>query len=131
MQDVQRWQALEELLLRLRARWDGTVLLVEGRRDRDALLSLGFDDIVLAHQGRSLADVADRLAQRPAVALLLDQDRTGKRMERQLEGLLQGRTAVDGTTVKELFRLLHCRCIEDIPAELAALRRRFGGKPTT
>lgn len=134
MQDVQRWQALEDLLLRLRRRLDGALLVVEGRRDREALQWLGFEDIVLVHQGKSLPDVADLLVAQAAgagVTLLLDQDRTGKRLQRQLVDLLAGRAKPDLVTAKELFRLVHCRCVEDIPAELASLRRRFGAKPAT
>ncbi|MGB1586964.1 MAG: hypothetical protein ACPHID_07985 [Thermoplasmatota archaeon] len=134
MQDVQRWQALEDLLPHLRRRLDGALLVVEGRRDREALQWLGLDDIVLVHQGKSLADVADLLAAQAhggVVALLLDQDRAGKRLQRQLVNLLAGRAKPDLTAAKELFRLVHSRCVEDIPAELVGLRRRFGEKPTT
>ncbi len=76
----------------------GTVLLVEGERDRQSLGKLGIaGPIVLVHQGRSLARTAQELAtQGSRVIILTDWDVEGGHLAQRLRLLLEaGSMSVD------------------------------------
>ncbi len=82
----QRLQELESALERLRREAEGAGVLVEGRRDVQALDALGVGgQHRLLHRGRPLEEVIDSLANEAtqqgwrAVIILLDWDRTGGR----------------------------------------------------
>ncbi len=76
----------------------GTVLLVEGERDRRSVGQLGIDRAIeLVHRGERLADVAHRLSTSTRhVIVLTDWDLAGGHLAHRLEQLLDdGRLAVD------------------------------------
>jgi 5S rRNA maturation endonuclease (ribonuclease M5) len=87
--------ALEEFAelfqrLRLDAREPGTVVLVEGARDRRALRRLGLDGpIVILHRGRTLAGTAAHLvAGQRRVIVLTDWDTEGGHFVQRLKEFL-------------------------------------------
>jgi len=120
-----RLQAIEEAVERLREQAEYGTVVVEGSRDIRALEWLGIGGNHFAiHQGRTLDAVMEDLAMAPPpVILLVDWDRTGGRLVDRLEENLRARVHVDLECRRRLARVTHCKCLEDLPAELTALRR--------
>ncbi len=73
------------------SRRPGTVVVVEGERDRRSLRRLGLGgSVVLVHRGDSLAAVAHRLTQHSErVITLTDWDREGGRLAHRLKEFLE------------------------------------------
>jgi 5S rRNA maturation endonuclease (ribonuclease M5) len=118
-----RLERLENALDRLRQDAEGAVLVAEGARDLAALANLGIGGEHFAvHTGETLEAVIERLAHFPRVILLVDWDRTGGRLVRRLSEGLQHRVRLDTESRRRLASICHCRSLEDVPAELSALR---------
>ncbi|MHB1866875.1 MAG: toprim domain-containing protein [Thermoplasmata archaeon] len=108
---IRRFEAFLQFWARfgLEARRPGTVILVEGERDRAALRRLGIDgDVQTLHAGRTLADRIQELADRHGrVIVLTDWDRQGGRLARRLEEYGRGgRPSIDLLARRELAGLL-------------------------
>ncbi len=98
----------------------GLPILVEGKRDKDILLKLGFSGpIEILNRGWDLDKLVVYLLEKydnsntlkvPIIALLMDWDRTGGSLQRKLRNnfLSMDRT-VDEKLRKELIRLLNGR----------------------
>lgn len=127
--DEERLQALEDALLRLRERAETGTVVVEGQHDLAALQWLGIGGHhVTLHRGRPLHDVIEELARLPPpIILLLDWDRTGGQLRKRLADGLQGRNPLDEDVRRRLANSCHCRSLEELPAELSALRRAVAG----
>lgn len=71
----------------------GSVVVVEGRRDAEALLSIGFTGIpAVFHNFKGVADFVDSHSHTDKkIILLLDMDRTGKYLTSRLVSQLQSR----------------------------------------
>jgi 5S rRNA maturation endonuclease (ribonuclease M5) len=125
MRPEERLEALEAAVERLRETAEYGTVVVEGARDVAALDWLGIGGLHFkVNRGLPLAAVLEELACCPApVVLLVDWDRTGGRLVRRLEEGLRARVRVDVECRRRLARAAHARSLEDIPAELAALRR--------
>lgn len=123
--DAERLEKLEAVLLRLREVAVGATLVVEGSRDEAALSELGIEGhVVRVHGRRPLQEVVDAVAEGPGpVVLLLDWDRTGARLAGRIAEQLVGRITVEPTIRKALIEACRAKCLEDVPAELAFLRR--------
>ena len=80
-----------------------SLVVVEGKRDRRALQSLGFRGKIamLCHSG-GMTDLVENAGLYRKTILLLDLDKEGKALTGKTAKLLQGRTAVDLTYRKEL-----------------------------
>jgi 5S rRNA maturation endonuclease (ribonuclease M5) len=124
-------ETLEQVLDELRQAAASSAILVEGRRDVDALERLGVGgEHLLIHTGKSLDSRTDELvacaqtAGWPSILLLTDWDRTGNALAKRLEMGLSARVSVDVSWRRRLGRVTQATCIEHIPAELASLRRR-------
>ncbi len=95
-------------------------ILVEGKRDRQALVLGGVDKskILMLH-GKSLLDVEDMLASHDEVILLLDYDSEGLQLTNHFKRNLQ-RVGVRVNTwywskIREIFNG-HIDCIENLKA---------------
>lgn len=119
-----RLEILEEAVARLREDAEGGVVVVEGVRDRAALEWLGVGGRhVVVNQGLPLDAVADDLALGPApVILLLDWDRTGARLLHRLDDILRAQVRTDTQHRRRLAVACQAHSVEEIPAELEALR---------
>lgn len=123
--EKERLRLLEDAVERLREDAESGTVVVEGSRDRAALDWLGIGgQHVVVHQGDPLARLLEDLAAAPPpVVLLLDWDRTGGRLHRRLEEGLRGRVQLDSEARRRFASCCHSRTLEEIPAELEALRR--------
>ncbi|MDP6010974.1 MAG: hypothetical protein QF707_04190 [Candidatus Poseidoniaceae archaeon] len=96
----------------------GCPILIEGKRDKNALLSLLFEgELELVNRGWSLEKLAGWFAQRlqhknpvdakESIILLMDWDRTGGRLQNELRRRLRAfDISVDETTRNTLMRAL-------------------------
>lgn len=130
---IERLERLEGILDQLRQAAVGAAVIVEGRRDKEALEQLGVGGKhLLVHTGMTLEARIDQIAEEagraawPRVILLTDWDRTGGRLRHRLERGLIGRVPLDTTFMRSLGQALHAVCVEDVPAELASLRAQAG-----
>ncbi len=98
----------------------GLPILVEGKRDKDILLKLGFSGpIEILNRGWSLDKLVVHLLEKygnshtlkkPIIILLMDWDRTGGSLQRKLKNnFFSMDRIVDETLRKELIRLLNGR----------------------
>jgi 5S rRNA maturation endonuclease (ribonuclease M5) len=89
----QQWEEFLELWLRFLSECarPGTVIVVEGERDRRSLRRLGVDGhIVLVHDGHSLAHVSQSLAKPGSrVVVLTDWDTEGGHLAQKLREFLE------------------------------------------
>ena len=70
----------------------GSVIVVEGRRDAEALSRIGFTgNLAVFHHFKGVADFVDSHEESKKVILLLDMDRTGKYLTSKLVSQLQSR----------------------------------------
>lgn len=127
--DEERLRRLEDAIDRLREAAEAGTVVVEGSRDLSALDWLGVGGHhVPVHRGRPLGEVAEGLAACPQpVVLLVDWDRTGGRLVHALADLLRGRVQVDEECRRRIAAACRCRTLEELPAELQALRRAVAG----
>jgi len=100
-------------------------VIVEGRRDVEALRRLGLSGTILTlHCGQTVAAFGERLARRfPAVILLLDWDRRGRQLHTQLTRHLEADWEEHNYIRQELIALCKSSitAIEELPALLATL----------
>lgn len=130
---VAEWNRLADACAR-----SGSVILVEGEKDRRALVRLGLTSpIALVHQGQRLPALAQRLTDRYSRAVVLtDWDRKGGQLAERLTELLGGAgVAIDRDVRQRLARVLRGEVVhveglfrwathlaESVGATVAALR---------
>jgi 5S rRNA maturation endonuclease (ribonuclease M5) len=119
-----RLRQLEHAIERLREEAEYGTVVVEGARDLSALEWLGIGGLhVLVNRGRPLGNVIEELVQSPPpVVLLVDWDRTGGRLLHVLEDGLRSRVQLDTACRRRIAAAAQCKCLEELPAELSALR---------
>jgi 5S rRNA maturation endonuclease (ribonuclease M5) len=116
MEGREAWPEFAALWERLRREWNapGTVLLVEGEKDRRSVAALGVAaPIRVVHDGGSLAALAGSLAGASRrVVVLTDWDAAGGRLARRLRELLSdGRVEVDLESRRRLSRALRSEVV--------------------
>lgn len=133
---VERLEELESALLELRERAAGSAVLVEGRRDSDALEGLGVGGThLLLNTGVSVQVRIDQVAELaagtdwPRLIVLMDWDRTGGRLQDTLVRGLAGRVPLDIDARRRVAVASRVKSVEELPAELGALRRQVAGRP--
>jgi 5S rRNA maturation endonuclease (ribonuclease M5) len=116
-----RGEVLEELGLILREAEDNVdMVLVEGARDAEALKRLGYrGQIEVISRCETHVDLVEEVAERSRRVLILsDFDREGRRINREMLLLLEGRgVRVEGEMRRRIGRLmaiLGTRAVEDL-----------------
>ena len=114
----------------------GTLILVEGKKDVEALRTLGIEGSMLTVKtgGRSFVDVVSELeeSKTPMVILLLDFDRRGKEGTKRLQlGLEKAKIKTDIDLWRALSRLAgrDVQCVEGLVAYIENLRTKAGNEP--
>ncbi|MDH3617698.1 MAG: topoisomerase [Nitrosopumilus sp.] len=80
-----------------------SVVVVEGKRDSEALKKIGFSGkVVEFHKFGGMINFADSVARHESLIILFDGDRKGKYFTRKTIQLLQRRTKVDLTFKRKL-----------------------------
>ena len=113
----------------------GTPILVEGKKDVEALRALGVEGPVWSVKtgGKSFVDVVSELeeSKAPKVVLLLDFDRRGKEGTRRLQlNLEKAKIRTDTEVWRALSRLAgrDVQCVEGLVAYLENLRAKAGNE---
>jgi 5S rRNA maturation endonuclease (ribonuclease M5) len=111
----------------------GTPIIVEGKKDAEALRSLGVEGNVITAKtgGKSFLDVVSEIEQTGAVevVLLLDFDRRGKQGTQRLkQNLEHAKIKPNMTFWRELSALLgkEVQCIESLIAYMETLQEKTG-----
>jgi 5S rRNA maturation endonuclease (ribonuclease M5) len=114
----------------------GTLILVEGKKDVEALRTLGVEGKVITVKtgGKSFLDVVSELEEAKVlrVVLLLDFDRRGKRGTNRLrQGLEHAGVKVNLAFWLALLKSVgkDVQCVEGLPAFLKNLRIEVGDSP--
>lgn len=124
----ERFSIVSEAIIESRERNEsGIPILVEGRKDREKLITLGFSGkIEVLNRGRPIDEVAVIMVEKyqVAVEVLMDWDRTGGRLQRRL---MDAFASLDRPAIDELHSVLRkalkpeTRCVESIPNELVEI----------
>jgi 5S rRNA maturation endonuclease (ribonuclease M5) len=119
---------VEELLRELRERPEGTVVLVEGRKDRQALACLDIEgEIVQVQDARGIFGVAEELARKGQEAIVLtDWDRKGGHLAELLRHALKANGVRYDDTIRARMSALgkkEIKDIESLPAFLSFLKQ--------
>ncbi|SPC34288.1 Topoisomerase [Candidatus Nitrosocaldus cavascurensis] len=98
---------------------NGAVVLVEGKRDSNALKALGFSGkITVLNSHRGLSRVVDNLEHASKVILLLDMDSKGRYLTQRLLCMIANRKSVDLFYKRRLMEITRgrIRSIEELMA---------------
>ncbi|AEH23916.1 toprim domain-containing protein [Pyrococcus yayanosii] len=125
----ENYKRLEKLIEKLRE-FEG-LIIVEGRRDEEALRRLGVRTEILRLSRSPLAEVALVASEYEEVMILTDLDEAGEHLARRLCQLLEGLTKVDLETRRELKFIARkdIKGIEDLPSLWEGLGLRFWPPP--
>ncbi len=116
LEDMERLEMLEELILELQDQSDtGAIIIVEGRKDVESLRSLGIrGDIRLSSQ-QPLLDLTEQLSGRGKdIVLLTDWDRKGGIMARKIRDYFQAFGIMPNTDIRARIGFLVKKRIKDI-----------------
>lgn len=94
-----------------------SIIVVEGKRDEDALKKLGFaGKICQFHSFKGLIKFADSMPRHKSLILLLDSDRKGRYLTKRILSQLQHRMTVDLSYRKQLTAVTKgkIRNVEDL-----------------
>jgi len=104
---------LEDWLRRLREASKTRAVLVEGKRDRQALLRYGIKN-VFTLEGKRFADLPELLEGFSEVILLFDLDSHGERINSKVKALLTSQGYILIEDFREELRSLGIKFVEDI-----------------
>ncbi len=83
-----------------------SVVIVEGKRDSNALKKLGFSGKILEfHSFKGIVKFSDSVAKYKNIILLLDGDRKGRYLTKRIIDLLEHRTKIDLSFKKKLISI--------------------------
>ena len=96
---------IKKFVIHLNSQKD-SVVVVEGKRDSNALRKLGFSGKILEfHSFRGLVKFSDSVAKYKNVILLLDGDRKGRYLTKRIIDLLAHRVKIDLSFKKKLVSI--------------------------
>lgn len=107
---------IKEFIDSLNSEKESTVI-VEGKRDSEALKKLGFTEKVLEfHKFGGLTKFADSVSDHKRLIILFDSDRKGKYLTRRVIEQLERRTRIDLSYKKKLIQITRgkIRTIEEL-----------------
>ena len=93
---------LKKFILQLNEMKDA-IVIVEGKRDSQALMRLGFSGKILEfYKFKGIVDFADSVSKYEKLIILFDRDKKGRTLTQKTIQLLQRRTKVDLTFKRKL-----------------------------
>ncbi|VVB85775.1 Uncharacterised protein [uncultured archaeon] len=116
LEDIERLEKLEELILELKALSDsGAIIIVEGRRDVESLRSLGIRGEIKLSSQQPLLDFTEQLSVcGKDIVLLTDWDRKGGTAARKIIEYLHAYGIVPDTDIRARLGFLVKKRIKDI-----------------
>ena len=86
--------------------YEKSVIIVEGKKDSDALRKLGsLGKILEFHKFNGFSDLADTVAKYQEVILLFDWDKKGRQLTRKIIKLLERRTKINLSIKKKISKI--------------------------
>jgi 5S rRNA maturation endonuclease (ribonuclease M5) len=127
--DTERSERLREIFEYLHEVNESVPIIVEGKKDASALRSLGLiGEIIILHNGNSLYDFCDDIAQKfQKVILLMDWDRRGETLYKTLANHLNGHWE-EFSSYREILKILCQKDIHQIESIPKLLRRLEGNE---
>ena len=96
---------IKKFVIHLNSQKD-SVVVVEGKRDSNALRKLGFSGKILEfHSFKGIVIFSDSVAKYKNIILLLDGDRKGRYLTKRIIKLLEHRTKIDLSFKKKLISI--------------------------
>ncbi|MDH5202901.1 MAG: hypothetical protein OEZ31_07660 [Nitrospirota bacterium] len=125
--DIERAERLREVIEKLSEINKTIPILVEGKKDADALRTLGLvGEIITVHRGKSIYDFCLDISERfHRVIILPDWDKTGENLNKALSMHLRGHYE-EYSSFRELLKILCQKEIKDIEGIPTLLRRLEG-----
>lgn len=116
MDDCERLEEIQQILDELRdSALCGAVILVEGKRDREALLSLGVNGEILMTSQRQLLNMAEGLARSgKKIIILTDWDERGEEVARQVALYLEADGSKPDSAIRCSLKSLLKKEIKDV-----------------
>ena len=116
MNDPERLEKLEELILELqRMSGKGTLIIVEGKRDRKALRALGITGTIMLGTKKSIIMFCDEVAREyNSVIVLTDWDEKGDKLAALMEGYLRSTSTAVNMDIRRNIKNLVQKRIKDI-----------------
>jgi 5S rRNA maturation endonuclease (ribonuclease M5) len=116
LEDMERLEDIEEIILELRALADsGAIIVVEGRRDVASLRSLGINGEIRLASQQPLLEFTEQLSKSgKKIIVLTDWDKRGGMMARKIIDDLQFYGIVPNTDIRSRIGILVRKSIKDI-----------------
>jgi 5S rRNA maturation endonuclease (ribonuclease M5) len=116
LEDIERLEKLEELILELQDMSDtGTIIVVEGRKDVESLRSLGVNGEIKLSSQQPLLVFTEQLSMRGKyIVLLTDWDRKGSMTARKIIDYLHAYSIIPNTDIRARIGFLVKKRIKDI-----------------
>lgn len=115
---------LAEWIKRLREKSKGRAVLVEGKRDKQALSKHGIKNIFTL-EGKRLSDLPDLLEGYSEVILLFDLDKHGERIKEKVKTILEAEGYILIEDLREELRSIGVFYVEDIDGKGFNSNRSF------
>jgi len=125
--DLERLERLKEVIQALYEVNKRIPIIVEGKRDVNALRKIGFvGDIIILHGGKGLYEFCEDISEKfHRVILLMDWDEKGETLYKNVAGYLNGQWE-EFSAFREIIKLLCQKDINDIEGIPALLERLAG-----
>jgi len=116
LEDMERLELLEELILELREQSDtGAIIIVEGRKDVESLRSLGIKGELRLSSQQPLFDLTEQLSRcGKSIVLLTDWDRKGGMVARKIRDYFQAYGITPNMDIRARIGFLVKKRIKDI-----------------
>ncbi len=116
LEDIERLEKLEELILELKNLSDaGVIIVVEGRKDVESLRSLGVNGEIKLSSQQPLLDFAEKLSRSGKdIVLLTDWDRKGGMVARKIIDYLHAYSIIPDMDLRARIGFLVKKRIKDI-----------------
>ena len=116
MNDAERLEKLEELILELQHMSDkGALIIVEGKRDRKALRALGITGTIMLGTKKSILVFCEEVAREyNNVIVLTDWDENGDKLATLMEGYLRSTSTAVNMDIRKNIKNLVKKRIKDI-----------------
>ncbi|MDD2778280.1 MAG: DNA primase [Methanocellales archaeon] len=116
MDDLDRLQKIEQIICDIKdLSNEGAVIIVEGKKDRDALNELGISDQISLASYQPLLNFAEGISRKTNQAIILtDWDSQGKKMAKKISGYLQASNTKPNNLIRNKIKKLVRNEIKDV-----------------
>ena len=125
--DLERAERLKEVIQALYEVNKRIPIIVEGKRDVNALRKIGFvGDIIILHGGKGLYEFCEDISEKfHRIILLMDWDEKGETLHKSIAGYLNGQWE-EFSAFREIIKVLCQKDINDIEGIPILLERLAG-----